>query len=117
MTKLCIHCKFFEETGPFKDCRHYNNGVNLVDGITIRNSAFVNRSNSSQCGEEGKWYEEKEYLITFEFRRLTLTGFDYQVLSRKHFHEALTKAKQFGYKPCKWYNPFTWFNSHRIASS
>jgi hypothetical protein len=54
--KLCINCKHFKELNL---CVHPNNGPNLVYGGTKPVFASSTRVDETQCGADGKWFEEK----------------------------------------------------------
>jgi hypothetical protein len=116
MTKFCKDCKFIKRTTRVASvCSHPNNGLSLVSGQPLHKSPAENRSNSQSCGEEGKWWEQlhHEYIV-YEFVWTTLGGIKTYETSEEDFEKALTKAKNMGYKPRKWYNPLTWQNHHTL---
>jgi hypothetical protein len=56
--KLCINCKHFKEINL---CFHPNNGTNPVYGTPKAVFASANRVSltATDCGADGKWFEEK----------------------------------------------------------
>lgn len=64
MTKLCVNCKHFNNSGlyQFEWCQNPRLGVNLVDGKTNTILAVTNRKNFNTidtCGSAGNWFEAK----------------------------------------------------------
>lgn len=64
MTKLCINCKHFDNSGlhKFEWCCHPNVGINPVDGKVKSSLAGTQRIDfkfNTTCGSQGNWFETK----------------------------------------------------------
>jgi hypothetical protein len=73
--KLCVECKWVKKNAEMErwDCVHVNRGQSLVDGkykvkpCEAARSVPAGQFVSTDCGPEGKWWEEK--ILVVEERR------------------------------------------------